>query len=492
MTMNSPMHNMSRRQVLQRAALGFGSVALMDILSKKAHGLPSVGPDPAASSSNAPLPHFTPRAKRVIYIFLDGGLSHIDSYDHKPLLFRDDGKPLPESIRRPKFTFAPQGTILKSPWRFAQIGASGKWCSNLFPKVNELIDDLTFVHSLHHSNNDHFTAKNMIHTGAGREPRPTLGSWLSYGLGSENANLPAYIDILPESPRSRPTAFLPTRFMGTPVLKPDKTQKGLHWDNLTGPAAARDSQRRQLDLVQKMNRAHLARSGGGGAGGDDALESEIANLELAFRMQTEAPDLLSLDGESAATFALYGIGEPNTTDFGRALLLARRFAEQGVRYITVTHSTFKYGNLWDQHGDLFAGHSGNARAVDAPIAGLLRDLKSRGMLEDTLVMCGSEFGRTPAFEFMDGGAGRLRNGRDHNPHGFTMWFAGGGMKPGVSHGRTDDYGYYAVEDKVSVHDLHATILHLMGLDHERLTYHHSARDHRLTDVYGDVVKQILA
>jgi hypothetical protein len=424
----------------------------------------------------------------VIYIFLDGGVSHLDSYDYKPLLQRDDGKPLPESIRKPRFTFAPQGRVLRSPWQFRQTGQSGKWCSTLFPEINKLVDDLCFVHSLHHTNNDHFTAKNMINTGAGREPRPTLGSWLSYGLGSENANLPAYIDILPESGRSRPSAFLPAQFAGTPIVKPARAQRQPQWDNLNGAGGgASEQQRRQLNLVQQMNRAHLARTGP-----DDALESEIHNMELAFRMQTQAPQIISLQGETQATMDLYGIGEPATTEFGRALLLARRFAEQGVRYITVTHSTTRYGNLWDQHGDLLAGHSGNAKAVDLPIAGLLRDLKSRGMLDDTLVMFGSEFGRTPVYELNDGGSGRLRNGRDHNPHGFTMWFAGGGTKAGVSHGVTDDYGYYAVQDKVSVHDLHATILHIMGIDHEALTYPYASRDYRLTDVYGDVVKQVLA
>ncbi len=482
--MNMQRNNLTRRQILQRATLGFGGVALTDILARQTHGRESVGFGAAVRNDHVIAPHFAPRAKRIIYIFLDGGVSHLDTYDHKPLLERDDGKPLPESIRKPRFTFAPQGTILKSPWKFKQIGEAGKWCSNLFPEVNKLIDDLCFIHSLHHTNNDHFTAKNMIHTGSGREPRPTLGSWLSYGLGSENANLPAYIDILPESPRSRPTAFLPAKFAGTPILKPDKTQKNLQWDNLTGGGA---HQREHLDLVQRMNRAHLARTGG-----DDALESEIHNLELAFRMQTEAPDIMSLEGETKATMELYGIGEPNTTDFGRALLLARRFAEKGVRYITVTHSTTKYGNLWDQHGNLFDGHTGNARAVDKPIAGLLRDLKARGMLQDTLVMCGSEFGRTPVFEYMDGGSGRLRNGRDHNPHGFTMWFAGGTTRPGVSHGETDDYGYHAIRDKVAIHDLHATLLHIMGIDHETLTYHHASRDYRLTDVYGHVVQSILA
>jgi arylsulfatase A-like enzyme len=215
-------------------------------------------------------------------------------------------------------------------------------------------------------------------------------------------------------------------------------------------------------------------------------------MELAFRMQTEAPRLMDLSGESSATKALYGVGEPKTDDFGRACLLARRFAEAGVRYITVMHSTRQFGNLWDQHKDLYDGHRNNAAAVDLPIAGLLRDLKSRGMLDDTLVMCGSEFGRTPVFEFQDGNEGRLRNGRDHNPHGFTMWFAGGGTKGGFSYGETDDYGFHAVKDRVSVHDLHATILYALGLDHEKLTYRHGGRDHRLTDVYGSVVRQIFA
>ncbi len=528
-------HSVSRRRLLQRFALGFGGVALTDMLARRA----LADPRNAAKAQGWPslgfgAPHFTPRAKRVIYIFLDGGFSHIDSFDHKPLLQREDGKPLPLSIHKPKFTFAPQGTILKSPWTFKQYGRCGKWASNLFPHINEQIDDLTFIHSLRHDNNDHFTAKNFIHTGSGREVRPTLGSWLVYGLGSENENLPAYIDITPDNNRGRPSAFLPAQFAGTPIRKPDKGGKDLQWDNLAAPAArkpliragkGRDEaskagdksatvaggereiatgsaeQREHLNLVQKLNRLHLSRGSGEAGGGaaedaaksaDAALEAEIANMELAFRMQAQAPGILSLHGESEATMNLYGIGEPDTTEFGRALLLARRFAEAGVRYITVTHSTTKYGNLWDQHGNLFEGHSGNARAVDKPVAGFLRDLRSRGMLDDTLVMFGSEFGRTPTFEFMDGGSGRLRNGRDHNPYGFTMWFAGGGMKPGTSYGATDDYGYHAVEGRASIHDLHATILHLMGIDHEKLTHLHAGRDHRLTDVYGDVVRELLA
>jgi hypothetical protein len=289
---------------------------------------------------------------------------------------------------------------------------------------------------------------------------------------------------MPGAPRGSSSAFLPAAYAGTPIGRPDENARNRQWDNL---AAVSKPQADRLNFIQTLNRQHDQQ-----AGSDRALDAEIQNMELAFRMQTEAPELMNLDGESAATRALYGIGEPKTDDFGRACLLARRFAERGVRYITLMHSTMKFGNLWDQHKDLYEGHAGNAAAVDVPIAGLLRDLKARGLLDDTLVMCGSEFGRTPVFEFQNGGEGRLRNGRDHNPHGFTMWFAGGGVKQAFSYGATDDYGFYAVQNPVSVYDLHATILHLMGIDHTKLTYRHAGRDYRLTDVYGDVVKAILA
>jgi hypothetical protein len=467
---------LSRRDVLRRATLGFGALALSDLLAQAST---------LADGSAIQSPHFAPRAKRIIYIFLDGGLSQIDSYDYKPRLQTDDGKPLPASIAKPKFSFAPTGQVLASPFNWNRYGRSGTWASDLFPETNKLIDELCFIKSLHHDNEDHFTAKNMIATGSGRETRPAIGSWVSYGLGTENANLPAFIEIMPGAPKGTPAAFLPARFGGTAIGRPDPKSPQRSWDNLLSAKAK--SQRRQLDLIQKMNADRIARSGP-----DAAIETEIQNMELAFRMQTEAPDLIALAGESAATKAIYGIGEEKTDDFGRACLMARRFAERGVRYITLLHSTREFGNLWDQHKDLLDGHRNNAEAVDLPIAGLLRDLKSRGMLDDTLVMCGSEFGRTPVFEYQDGNEGRLRNGRDHNPHGFTMWFAGAGVKPGFSYGATDDYGFYAVENKVSVHDLHATILHAMGIDHEKLTYRHGGRDYRLTDVYGRVVKEIFA
>lgn len=453
---------------------------MMDVLARRSFAAQAIGESAAlpANPLSARAPHFPARAKRIIYLFLDGGLSHVDSYDYKPLLQRDDGKPLPASIAKPKFTFAPTGSLLKSPFGFRQWGQTGMWASDLFPRINSLIDELTFIHSLHHDNEDHITAKRMIFTGSGREPRPQLGSWLAYGLGSENANLPAFIEIMPGAPKGASAAFLPAQFAGTAIGRPDAKSPFRAWDNLK-PAGA--GGRGAIDLVAAMNKDHLLKSPG-----DRAIEAEIQNMELAFRMQSQAPELMGIDGESDATLKLYGVGEEITDDFGRACLMARRFAEKGVRYITVMHSTQAFGNLWDQHKNLYEGHRKNAMSVDVPIAGLLHDLKSRGMLEDTLVMCGSEFGRTPVFEFQDGAEGRHRNGRDHNPHGFTMWFAGGGLKPALRYGATDDYGYYAVQNKTTVFDLHATLLYAMGLDHQKLTYRHGGRDYRLTDVYGNV------
>jgi hypothetical protein len=467
--------------MLRRATLGFGSLALADLLARRAAASTVAAGSPLAAKP----PMFPAKAKRIIYIFLDGGLSQVDSYDYKPQLQRDDGKPLPSSIAKPKFTFAPTGALLKSPFHFKQWGQSGQWASDLFPEINKLMDDLCVVKSIYHENEDHFTAKNMIATGSGREPRPPAGSWIAYGLGTENDNLPAFIEIMPGQPKSTPSAFLPAIYGSTAIGRTDAKGKDRVWDNLLVSGPATKAQRRHLDLIQAMNRDYADR-----AGPDRALDAEIQAMELAFRMQSVAPEIMNLNTEPAETRKLYGIGEPKTDDFGRACLLARRFAERGVRYITVMHSTMAFGNLWDQHKNLYEGHRNNARAVDVPIAGLLRDLKRRGLLKDTLVMCGSEFGRTPVFEFQDGGEGRLRNGRDHNPHGFAMWFAGAGVKGGFSYGETDDYGYYAVQDKVSVHDLHATVLYAMGLDHEKLTYRFGGRDYRLTDVSGEVAKGI--
>ncbi|MEM1441346.1 MAG: DUF1501 domain-containing protein [Verrucomicrobiota bacterium] len=463
-----PHRILTRRDWLRKSFLGLGSVAAADLFARN-------GIAKASQGSLFPL-HHQPKAKRIIYIFLEGGLSQIDSYDYKPALQKYAGKSLPDSITPPEFTFAKQGTVIPSPFEWQHWGESGTFASDLFPEVNSRhIDNLCFIHSLNHSSNDHVTAKRVLHTGVPIEVRPTLGSWLVYGLGSMNQNLPSYIDITPTDP-NRPTGFLPGKYGGTAIDRPDRKKPDLAWDNLEPQFP---EQERHLDFIREINAASRE-------------ETALDEMELAFRMQTEAPDLLDIDNESEATRKLYGIGDDHTDEFGRALLLARRFAEAGVRYITVNHATPRYGNLWDQHSELEKGHRGNANAVDRPIAALLDDLKVRGLLDDTLVICGSEFGRTPTFEFFDGITGRHQNGRDHNPHGFTTWFAGAGVKPGYHHGQTDDFGYYAVKDKVDIHDFHATLLHMMGIDHEALTYFHGGRDFRLTDVYGNVVEDILS
>jgi len=458
----------SRRDWLRQSFLGLGGIAAADLTARRA---PAAGAAPALARL-----HHRPAAKRILFIFLEGGLSQLDSYDFKPALAKFAGQPLPDSIRPPRFTFAKRGTVIPSPFAWRRWGESGACASDLFPEVNgRFIDDLCFLHSLHHSSNDHVTAKRVLHTGVPIEIRPTLGSWLVYGLGAMNENLPAYIDIAPSDP-NRPTGFLPGAFGGAAISRPDNKTNRLAWENLD-PAFA--GQQRHLRFLREFESAD---------GGDPQLDE----MELAFRMQTEAPELLDLEGETPATKRLYGIGEDHTDEFGRALLLARRFAEAGVRYLTINHASTRYGNLWDQHSELETGHRGNARAVDRPIAGLLEDLRARGLLEDTLVICGSEFGRTPTFEYFDGATGRHRNGRDHNPNGFTVWFAGAGVKPGHHHGATDDFGHDAVKDPVDIHDFHATLLHLMGVDHEALTYFHGGRDFRLTDVYGKVVRGILS
>lgn len=456
----------SRRQLLQKGVPGLGWLAAMDLCAREASSF-----DPVKHI------HMKPRASRVIYIFLEGGLSQLDSYDHKPALQKYAGQALPDSISPPQFTFAPQGTIIPSPFEWNHYGQSGTYASELFPEVNSRhIDDLCFIHSLHHKSNDHITAKTVLHTGVPLEVRPTLGSWLIYGLGSENENLPGYIDIVPTDP-NRPTGFLPAEYIGTSVTRPNRKTGDLLWENLKPRFS---EQRRHIDFIEALNHS------------SNPVDRKISEMEMAFRMQTEAPEIMDINRESAATKKLYGIGDDHTDEFGKALLLARRFSEAGVRYVTVNHATPRYGNLWDQHSELEKGHRGNAHAVDRPIAALLHDLERRGLLEDTLVMCGSEFGRTPTFEFFDGATGRHQNGRDHNPHGFSMWFAGGGTKPGYHHGATDDFGYFATKDKVSIHDLHATILKIMGVDHEELTYNHSGRHFRLTDVYGNAVDEILS
>lgn len=467
----------SRRQALKNTAVGFGSLALASMLAENgaAETASSGRIDPLASRA----PHHTPRAKRVIFLFMVGGPSHMDTFDPKPLLTRDDGKPLP--FEKPKVQFNSTGNLLKSPWNFQQYGESGLWVSDLFPHVAKRVDDLCMLHSVHGTNPAHGGAMLKLHTGSDNFIRPSLGSWVSYGLGTENTNLPAFVTICPTlghgGINNWSSAFLPAVYQGTPLGNASVPSDKARVKYISNARLSRDLQRLQLDRLHAMNSEHQAQ-----AGPEAALQARMDSFELAFRMQSEIPKVEDLSGESAATMKLYGLDDPVTANFGRMCLMARRFAEAGVRYIQVSHSDSNV--QWDQHADLKEGHGKNAREVDKPIAGLLADLKARGLLEDTLVWWGGEFGRTPTAEG--------KNGRDHNPEGFTMWLAGGGVKGGFRYGTTDDYGYYAAENKVHIHDLHATILHLLGLDHERLTYRHAGRDFRLTDVEGNVVRDVLA
>jgi hypothetical protein len=464
--------------MLRRSAAGFGYLALAAMLGDTARGTAASAP-PEDRLVPRP-PHFPARAKRVIFLFMKGGPSHVDTFDPKPLLDRDDGKPFPGS--KPRVQFAQTAELLKSPWKFRQHGQSGLPVSELFPHLARHVDDLCIIRSVHGTNAAHGGAALKLHTGSDNFVRPSMGAWITYGLGGENQNLPAFITICPTlahgGVNNWGAAFLPAQCQGTPIGNASIPSDQAIVRHIRNSRLTPEQQRKQLDLMAAMNREHLEMTGP-----HAALEGRINSFELAFRMQTAMPEAQDLSAETEATQRLYGLDDPITANFGRQCLMARRFAERGVRFIQVTHSDGEV--QWDQHGDLRKGHTKNAAEVDKPIAGLLHDLKARGLLADTLVLWGGEFGRTPVAQ---GG----RDGRDHNPEGFTMWLAGGGVKPGFAYGATDDYGYYAVQDKVHIHDLHATILALLGLDHERLTYRYGGRDFRLTDVDGNVATGIMA
>ena len=463
----------TRREMLRHCSAGFGMFALAGLFGEQAQA-------EAVKKAAGPLapkaPMFAPKAKRVIFIFMHGGPSQVDTFDPKPLLTRDNGKPY--SGPRPRVVFAQTGNLLRSPWEFKKYGQSGIEVSDLFPHVGACVDDLCVIRSMHGDNTAHGGALLQLHTGSDTFIRPSMGSWLTYGLGTENQNLPGFVTICPTlghgGVQNWSSAFLPAAYQGTPIGNASIPASKAAINYIANPETGRDAQRMQLDMLKDMNEEQLKHFGH-----DPQLEGRIQSFELAFRMQTEAPDLMDISKESKATLDLYGIGENPTDNFGRQCLLARRFSERGVRFIQVSHS-YK----WDQHGDLKNGHTANAHEVDKPIAGLLKDLKARGLLKDTLVLWGGEFGRTPTAQGNDG--------RDHNPHGYTMWLAGGGVKPGTVYGATDDYGWYAVENKMHVHDLHATMLHLLGIDHKKLTYRYGGRDFRLTDVFGEVAHDIIA
>ena len=469
---------LTRRAALQRSAVGFGSLAMASMLAER-----SAATDPGSKHSLvAPLPHHPARAKRIIFLFMSGGPSQVDTFDPKPLLTRDDGKPLP--FAKPEIQFNSTSNLLKSPWRFRQHGESGLWVSELFPKLAAHVDDLCMLHSVHGTNPAHGGAVMKLHTGSDNFVRPSMGSWVSYGLGTENQNLPAFVTICPTLAfggiNNWSSSFLPAVYQGTSLGNASVPSDKAHVKYIRNSRLPREIQQLQLDRLERMNRDHLARSGA-----EASLDARLASFELAFRMQSELPKIEDLSTESEATQRLYGLDNPVTANFARMCLMARRFAESGVRFIQVTHNDDKV--QWDQHSDLKPTHEKNAREVDQPIAALLYDLKARGLLDDTLIWWGGEFGRTPTAE----GSGPSA-GRDHNQEGFTMWLAGGGVKGGIRYGTTDDYGYYAAENKVHIHDLHATILDLLGLDHERLTYRYAGRDFRLTDVEGNVVREIYA
>lgn len=472
---------LSRRKLLQRAANGFGAVALSALLGGYA---PSLLADD--KTRRAPLeprpPHFPPRAKSVIFLFMEGAVSQVDSFDYKPMLAKHDGQDPRQAIGKlEKTQFENIGKVLKSPWAFKQHGQSGLWVSELFPHVAKQADHLCVIRSMVSNFPEHTSANYFLHSGLGLQGRPSMGAWVTYGLGSRTQDLPGYVVLnggqIPSGGLDNfGSGFLPATYQGSLLQA-----KGTPLENVVPVEKSATLQATKRRLVEKLNRQSLAE-----AGGVDALESAIMNYELAARMQVAIPDLMDLSGETEATKQLYGLDAQyeHTRTFARECLLARRLVERGVRFVELTIPMVDGYARWDAHGGLVKNHGDNSRAVDQPIAGLLQDLRARGMFEDTLVVWAGEFGRTP---FAQGG-----DGRDHNEYGFTIWLAGGGVKGGMAFGETDEWGYRAVTDKVDMHDLHATMLHLLGLDHTKLTYRFGGRDIRLTDVHGHVVNQILA
>ena len=412
-------------------------------------------------------PHFPARAKRVIFACMRGGPSHVDTFDYKPALKRDDGKTTSETGKR---------KLLQSPWKFKQHGQSGIPISSLFPHVAKHADSLCVLNGMYADVPSHPECFLQLHTGSFQFVRPSMGAWVSYGLGTENENLPGFITISPPSKvggaQNYGSAFLPAFYQGTRIGTFGQSLKDVSLDNIANQKLSPTQQRKQLDLIQGMNhdlkkrRAH-----------NQQIDGVIESYELAFRMQSAVPQVMDIGNETQATLDAYGIDQKNTDNFGRQCLMARRYAEAGVRFIEITHAN------WDQHSNLKGKLESNCTAVDQPLAALLNDLKQRGMLEDTLVVWGGEFGRTPHVKKSDG--------RDHNSSGFSFWMAGGGVKGGLRYGATDEHGISAVENRVHFHDLHATLLHLLGLDHERLTYNYAGRDFRLTDVHGHVLTDIL-
>jgi len=458
---------LSRRSLFRHATSSFASVALTALAARSARAN-------AAGAENL-VPHHPARAKSVIYLYMEGGPSQIDTFDPKPRLDRDHGKEIP--LKTPNTVFNIGRKILRSPFEFAQYGESGAWVSEIFPNVAKVVDDLTIIRSLHHGVSNHSSACYMSHTGHAMVGKPSMGSWITYGLGSESDELPGFVVLdcgmgPSGGPPSWGSGFLPASYGGTIFSQNREPVDFVRPRDLT--PSRRDAKRKLLEKIQGRGLENLARN--------SLVESQLESYEKAFRMQSAVPDLIDLSGESDATRDLYGLDDRKARIFGERCLIARRLVERGVRFVELFPPPAK-ADRWDQHANLEDGHRRNAVNVDRGIAALIADLKARGLLDETIVLWGGEFGRTPNAQ----GA----KGRDHNPFGYSVWVAGGGFRPGIRYGQTDDFGYFAIEDKVHLHDLHATILHLLGVDHTKLTFRFSGRDYRLTDVHGEVVHDIL-
>ncbi len=454
----------TRRDILKYTSCGFGWMAFSGLAGSLAASTSrGILPDNPLAPKQ---PHFPASAKRVIFLCMRGGPSHLDMFDYKPKLISDNGKPGPR----------PGSKLLGSKFKFTQHGKNGLWISELFPELSSRADDLCMINSMQTDLPAHPQALVRLHTGTSQFIRPSLGAWTLYGLGTENENLPGFVSITPPSGFGGPTnygsSFLPAIYQGTRLGNDNRPINSAEVAHLKSKQSAAD-QRAELDFIQALNRHKLEKDQV-----NPDVEGAIEASELAFRMQSEMPEVMDLNEENEATKRMYGIGERNSDDFGRKCLLARKMVEAGVRFVEVTH-----GN-WDHHRNLNASLERSCSEIDKPVAGLLADLKKRGLLKDTLVVFTGEFGRTPYAQGNDG--------RDHNNKAFSLWMAGGGVKGGFNYGQSDEYGYEAVENPVPIHDLHATILALLGLNHERLTYNHAGRDFRLTDVHGNVIKDIIA
>ena len=476
----------SRRDFLQQAGTGFGALALAALLNngelgnaRAAEQAVAASTQPQDKSPFAPkATHFAAKAKSVIYLYMDGGPSQVDTFDPKPRLTADNGKPF--GLKMEPTQFNNNGATLGSPWKFNQYGESGLPVSDLFPHVAQHADKLAVIRSMTSEFPEHTSANYFLHTGTGVQGRPSMGAWFGYGLGSECRDLPGFVVINgglipPGGLDCFNSGFLPASYQGSVFAAQQPPVS-----NIQRLEATDGLQRNKLSLLKQLDQQLLEKTGRA-----DALESAVANYELAYRMQTVVPALMDLKDETAATQTMYGLDSKYgpTTTFGRQCLLARRLVEKGVRFIELTCPSLGH-DRWDQHGNLKKGHEDNSRCVDQPIAALLTDLQQRGLLDSTLVVWSGEFGRTPFAQGSDG--------RDHNPFGFSLWMAGGGAKGGTIYGATDEFGYKAVENVCEIHDLHATMLHLMGMDHTKITFRFSGRDMRLTDVKGHVIKDICA